>query len=292
MIRENIDPHWKPANLTFAKAQYPQSPNMALPRQYWVGVFSGARQSGKTFAVVQMIKQFEKEGVYDKDGVKYPMRTILISPTAHANPVYDALKSLAPQDIHLEYSDDLVREILDDIQLVKQEAKAYQEDIALLRKASKVSDISKLKPEEIFRLEELNFEEPPAPRYTKPPVNTIILDDLIGSEAFKAGKSPLTNALLRNRHFGANFAILSQSIKSIPKTIRQNANVFLMFKYANKKNVIDDLYPEVSSHITEKQFGEMYEHATQEPHNGLMIDFTKPKELVFRKGFDTYLSLS
>lgn len=291
MIVEKQDPHWKPANLSFAKASYPQSGNMALPRQYWVAIFSGARQSGKTFAVAQMLKQFERDGCYDKEGNKYPMRTILISPTAHANPVYEALKSLDPADIHLEYSDDLVREILDDIQQVKADAEAYAQDIRLLRKASKLDDISKLKPDEIFRLEELNFEEPPKPRFTRPPVNTIILDDLIGSEAFKAGKSPLTNALLRNRHFACNFAILSQSIKQVPKTIRQNANVFVMFKYANAKNILDDLYPEISSHVSEDGFMKLYEHATDKPHDFLMVDFTKPKELIFRKGFDTYLSV-
>lgn len=290
MIVETKDNDWKPTSLQFAKAKYPQSPNMALPRNYWVACIVGSRNSGKTFAITQLVKQMEQSKAYSSKG-EHPIRTILISPTAGMNPVYSALKSLDEDDIHLTYSDELVKEILDDIKQVREEASQYQDDLALYKKARKIKNMEDLTGEEIIRLEQMNFEPPIPPRYPIPPVNVLILDDLVGSDAYKQGRSPLTNYILRNRHFDTCFALLTQSLKQIPKTLRQNANVFMLFKYANSKNVVDDLYPEVSSVIKEDDFVDLYEHATHDLHGFLMVDFTKPNPLLFRKGFDTYISV-
>jgi hypothetical protein len=58
--------------------------------------------------------------------------------------------------------------------------------------------------------------------------------------------SSLTNNSIKNRHNGISFAILAQSVKSIPKNIRLNCNVFFVGKFAPKKGVLEDLYEEVS----------------------------------------------
>ena len=61
------------------------------------------------------------------DGItEFNIRTILIAPTAYssANSIYQTLKSLNKDDIHLEYTDELLQNILDDIKEKKEE---YQE---------------------------------------------------------------------------------------------------------------------------------------------------------------------
>ena len=40
----------------------------------------------------------------------------------------------------------------------------------------------------------------------------------------------------------------------IPKTIRLNANLIALFKFANKNIILDDIYPTMSAFITEEQF--------------------------------------
>jgi hypothetical protein len=61
-----------------------------------------------------------------------------------------------------------------------------------------------------------------------------------------------------------------------------------MFKFANKKNVIEDIHPVVSAYVTEEKLLELYEYATSEPHDALVIDATSSK-IVFKKNFDKLL---
>ena len=74
----------------------------------------------------------------------------------------------------------------------------------------------------------------------------------------------------------------------IPKTIRLNANLIVMFKFANKKSVMEDIHPVVSAYVTEEKLMELYEHATNEAHDALVIDGTGSK-IVFKKNFNIIL---
>ena len=100
--------------------------------------------------------------------------------------------------------------------------------------------------------------------------------------------SSLTNNLIKNRHNGISFAILAQSVKSVPKNIRLNCNVFFIGKFASKKVVLEDLYEEVSNVLTQEQFEELYDKATEEQYGSLIIDNTH-KEKRFCSGLDTEL---
>jgi hypothetical protein len=112
---------------------------------------------------------------------------------------------------------------------------------------------------------------------------------MIGSNIFKNGRSAFTNLVIRNRHIiPGNIIIATQSIMQIPKTIRLNANLIVMFKFANKKSVMEDIHPVVSAYVTEEELTELYEYATAEPHDALVIDGTGRK-IVFKKNFDKLL---
>jgi hypothetical protein len=84
--------------------------------------------------------------------------------------------------------------------------------------------------------------------------------------------SSLTKKLIKNRHSGISFAILAQSVKSFPKNIRLNCNVFFIGKFASKKVVLEDLYEEVSNVLTIEQIEELYDVATQEQYGSPIID--------------------
>ena len=133
-------------------------------------------------------------------------------------------------------------------------------------------------------------DEIPKPKNLVAPVNIIILDDLMGSAiAFSNKKaSVLLNNLIKNRHNAVSFAILAQSVKSIPKNIRLNCNVFFVGKFASKKVVLEDLYEEVSNVLTIEQFEELYDTATNEQYGSLIIDCSH-KEKRFMRGLDTQL---
>jgi hypothetical protein len=54
-----------------------------------------------------------------------------------------------------------------------------------------------------------------------------IIDDMIGTNIFKNGRSLLTNLCIRKRHITpSNIIISTQSMMMIPKTIRFSANLY------------------------------------------------------------------
>ena len=61
----------------------------------------------------------------DNDEKIHPLRTIVISPTLDANPIFNNLKSLAKEDKHEKYSDDLLQTIINNIRKDKEETEAY-----------------------------------------------------------------------------------------------------------------------------------------------------------------------
>ena len=138
----------------------------------------------------------------------------------------------------------------------------------------------------------MHYEPPELPRFPNGVVNFLILDDLVGSTAYKAtGKSALTNLVLRNRHMGINILMMTQNLKSVPKSIRSNTSLFVIFKFASKR-IVDDLYEELSNYITLEKFEKLLDFATIDEHDSLVIDFSQPKTHRFKKNWSTILHLS
>jgi hypothetical protein len=68
-------------------------------------------------------------------------------------------------------------------------------------------------------------------------------------------------------------------MKSVPKDMRLNCNLFFLGKFSNKKAILEDLYEEVSSILTEKQFENLYDKAINDnQHGALIIDLTGSKK--------------
>jgi hypothetical protein len=110
-------------------------------------------------------------------------------------------------------------------------------------------------PEIFHLLEEYDYVHPKDVKHESPKVNVVILDDLLGSDAFtKKTKSVLVNTMIKNRHMGICFTVLVQSIKAVPKNIRLN-----------------------------------YDFATDKPYGSLIIDTTNGKR--FLSNLDSELFL-
>ena len=282
---------------TNSKLNYPQCRCGNCPQFYFNLLSVASRGSGKTFNICKLISHYEQNQLIDNDGNIHPLRTIVISPTLDANPIFKGLKSLDDADIHDKFSDELLQSIVDDIKKNKEETDDYNKYLEAYKKAMKVNakkitDWLDDNPEIYDILKVYDFNDPeeiPKPKNLITPVNIIILDDLMATGAFTNKKlSSLTNNLIKNRHNGISFAILAQSVKSIPKNIRLNCNVFFVGKFASKKVVLEDLYEEVSNVLTQEQFEELYDTATNEQYGSLIIDCSH-KEKRFMRGLDTQL---
>jgi hypothetical protein len=293
MIKEIAIKNWNNNVVQHPKLIHPQCNDDGAPRNYFVALFVGARGSGKTYLLTKLLKTFEEKKCY-KDGSEVPQRIILISPTAHSdsNHIFKSLKNLDwDVDVITEYSDDVLNNKMEEVKTELLQSKEYKEykRVWTKFKKEKVKNLTDEECELLMKYDFEDFEDIPKPKYPDGFSVHWIVDDMIGSNIFKNGRSALTNLFIRNRHIiPGNIIIATQSIMQIPKTIRLNANLIVMFKFANKKYEKEDIHPVVSAYVTEEKLMELYEHATNEAHDALVIDGTGSK-IVFKKNFNVLL---
>ena len=115
---------------------------------------------------------------------------------------------------------------------------------------------------------------------------------MIGNkDCFKRGNCAISNLTIKHRHLGINLLYTSQNPKSIPNIIRNNIDLWILYRFANKNMILEKLYEEVSSLVVEKEFECLYDYATKEPHNALVVDthpLTKNEDR-FKLNFDISL---
>ena len=268
---ENIDD--KP--ILIKKKNVPQSTNKSLPFLFHTQLYVGSKGTGKSYKLCQLLRLYEQSKIKDEDGFEYDMRTILLCPTAQsgANEVYKTLNSLSIDDIHLEYTDDLLLEILDDIQNKQSKYDEFLSYKKIYNKFAKVRSVERLDTEELVELETHDFMSP-EDYYgnIKPIITWIIFDDLIGMGAFnKKAKSVISNLTIKHRHLKTNLIFTTQSFKQIPPVIRTNIDIYCVFKSSSYKEILDKVYEDISGYLTIEDFIELYEWATDEKNDCLTI---------------------
>ena len=268
---------------------YPKSNNDNLFNLFFNYIGVASRGGGKTYNTVKIIKEYEKSKMISKQGV-HSIRTILISPTYDANKnLWNNLKSLDENDIYEVYSETILKEIIDDIKEIIDEVDIYNKYVSyyhIINKTPKnqIRDLLNANPEISLYLKKYNYETPDKVkqyfRYTTKPITFLILDDIMGSSALnRKSENLLKYWLIKNRHIFTSFFILVQAMKSVPKDMRLNCNLFYLGKFSNKKAILTDLYEEVSSVLTENQFENVYDKAINDnPHGALIIDLTTSKK--------------
>lgn len=272
-----------------SKLDYPKSDNKNLFNLFFNFMAVASRGGGKTFSAVKIIKEYENSKMISGAG-EHKIRTILISPTYDANKnLWKNLKSLNENDIYENYSEAILQGIIDDIKAIIDEVDIYNKYIYyydLVDKTPKdeIKALLKSKPEITLILKKFNYETPAKVkkyfRYTTKPITFLLLDDIMGSSALnRKSENLLKYWLIKNRHIFTSFFILVQSIKSVPKDMRLNCNLFYLGKFSNKKAILNDLYEEVSSVLTENEFESLYDKAINDnPHGALIIDLTGSKK--------------
>jgi len=261
----------------------------------------GAKGTGKTYSLVSLLKHYEKSQILDKKGRVHKMRTILFCPTGNSdfNKIYTTLDSLDQErDIILEYTDDLLLSVLDEIKNEEEEIKEYYK----YQKAyNKFKANEKLKDKHLLILDKYDFKEPfldvkmKKPKYLQYRVNFLIFDDLISHQSAFKRNSKICNLTIKCRHHHCNLLFTTQYPKSIPPVIRTNTDIWILFKFASKERIIEQIYNEISSLLTIEQFEQLYDYATKNSkHDALIIDNHNRvnKDLMFRKNWNTVLKIT
>jgi len=258
------------------KKNVPQSTNQSLPLMFNTQLYIGSKGTGKTYKLVQLLKLYEDSKIKDNDNIEYEIQSILISPTANsgANEIFKTLKSLDfENDVHLEYNDELLLKILDDIKKKDDEYNQYLNYKKLFNKFKKIKNIKNLNDDELQILEQNEFMDPEEVfAEVKPKIIFLILDDLVGSGAFsKKSKSVLSNLVIKHRHLKTNLIFTTQSFKSIPSIIRTNIDIYAIFKSSSYDQILNKIYDDISGFVKKDDFIELYEYATKEKNDALII---------------------
>ena len=278
-----------------------ESSNPYLPKLYFCGMWIGSKGSGKTWSLVSLLKHYERSSILDKKGRKHIMRTILFCPTGNSdfNKIYTTLESLDQEkDIILDYSDEKLLEVLDNIKSEEEEIKEYYK----YQKAyNKFKNNEKLKDKHLLILDKYDFKDPfinfemIKPKYIQYRVNFLIFDDLISHNSAFKKNSKICNLTIKCRHHHCNLLFTTQYPKGIPPVIRTNTDLWVLFKFASKERILDQIYNEISSILTIDQFEALYEYATKDSkHDALIIDNHNRvnKDLMFRKGWNIVLKIT
>jgi len=243
---------------------------------------SGKTGSGKSTAVIHMLKAYTDNKVFQK--------MILISPTAAYDEKY---KPLPMTSVHEDYSDQLLEEIMNEQKEDVEQYKETQENIILYKKFINSTVKTKFTKDELLRL--YNMLDPmtgeisePFQEYDKLPYMAVILDDLGGTPAFRNGNNFLNSIVCKSRHYLTNFFICVQHPYQCPRALRSQCSHTIIFQTKDKK-LLEELARENCSHLTPDEFIKLFQYATTGQHDFMLCDF---KNNEVRKNFDEILSLS
>jgi hypothetical protein len=277
---------------------YPVPNKEHVPAPYFCMIANGARGQGKTIKCVQLLKMMEKYGYHDpitKDQVK--IKTYLFSPTVEANPCWSALDSLNEERTINEFTNEKLLEVIDEIKEERKIFKDYREYVEAYKRYEKMSEAQLARCTDydflgiLYKYDFVDYRELEKPEQF---LYNIILDDcLANKEAFSSKRSnALTKTVLNGRHHGVNIILCSQQVKLISKSIRENTEIWVLFKTKNQKVLMDDIYTQFSSIVSPDEFNALFQKATEEDHDALVIDAKEPdKHNRFKKNFDTILRL-
>ena len=252
MISETNIEGWNNKMVKHNKVIYPQTLDENTPKNYFLAIFCGSRGSGKTYLLTKLLKTLEEKKIYEDDKV-IPQRIILICSTAHSdsNKVFKSLKYIDwENDVIEDYSDSSLINKMEELKFELEISKEYKLYNKVWNKFKSCKDVDELDIDEMLLLNKydfLPFNKLPKIKYPDGFIIHWIIDDMIGTNIFKNGRSAFTNLCIRNRHIiPGNIIISTQAMMMIPKTIRLNANLIVMFKFANKQSILDDIYPVIS----------------------------------------------
>lgn len=289
---------WDDKPVKHKKRAVPKPIDPESPKLFPLAVFIAPRGSGKTYTCTKLIQHYLLTGLEHETlkGHMQDQRVIIFSPTYEANPVLHVLGA-EPQDVVADFSREALLAKEADIYDRADEWELYLERREIWDNFKRSGyDETKLKYHDLMELTAMGFKPPIRPKTYRP--NTFgpsvvhcVFDDLAGLKAFSSQNSVLVNMCIRNRHKRICVYILSQSGNQIPKIVRNNCSLLLLWKFSNIQMVLDDLADLCGSALLPEEFMALYNHCVKEKHTPFFLDLSDSESPIFRKGLGTYISL-
>lgn len=284
----------------YKKYDPPQPNNKLLPPTYNIILSASPKGGGKSYNCVQLLTNYEESGFTSEKGEPVRMRTIWVSggtSRSKQNSILDSLKTLDDDDrIDVEENiDSKLKEIYDELKYERDLIETYNIYREVYKKFMKVKKLTDLTMEELQLLEFKDYidpkEDPDQPRDKNdnilyhPRMIFLIIDDLIGSDAFSSTKRGnfLNRLAVKSRHesedlVGLNLFFITQSFKAIPSVIRKQTDLFVLLKSASRSYIIDAISEEVGSHFSKEEIAEYYDEIMKIPYGSLILSIHKKED--------------
>ena len=252
--------------------------NQAFPDKPFLALLYSSKGTGKTNTLVNIVKEYDKTRFFQK--------VYLFSPSIHSDPKYSLLND-GNYEIRTypEYSDEKLREVIDEIRYDIQRWKDWERLQKLYEKSKKAKNESIFTDDELLDLFMLNWTEPEKP-FDKLPFSLIIFDDLASNkELMKQGKSLMSSFALLHRHQYTSLMFSTQLFRNaLPRMIRNNLDWLVLGPNKSEK-VMLEVAEELNSYVSEKELVRLWSKATEDPYNYFTVNLMKP-EFRFKKNFD------
>ncbi len=290
-------------NSTFKPKQVPE-----LPTLHGIFVATAPRNSGKTQAIADLIRKYDKSF----DVVK------TICPTWESNA--NLLKTIAkrpPDDEEWEWTDDLYKngnnrdltEFMDYLEYERDDLDRYKKELEwykILQKQLRTRSVEDLDDEllNLFYDEIKDDFKPPYHRWGgKPPSVALFIDDCMATDLLKATNRKFINFAIKHRHLygiGCSLFLTTQAYKShggLAKAVRTNICAMMIWKNHNPKEY-EAIKEECCAEVKPDDFDLYYNYCCGEKCNQydfMFVDFFPKKDIHLspvRKNFDEYIMLN
>lgn len=235
-----------------------------LPKLHCLCGAFGVVRSGKTNAIVNLIKEYVRHGSLNL--------LYCISPTYDSN---SALQTLQFEAVfkNSEGSIQSLEKILDLVSQRNKEYEAEKKYHKAYRRWLNSDNEHDITWEDHNLLLKENYRLPVKIEWPKP---AIFIDDMTHTELMaNTIHNKLSHLSLHHRHLdnvGISIFQAFQTFKQgMPKVVRSNLGLIMLFPTCNMKE-IEDIYKEVSNNITFDTFKELLFEATKGQHDFLLID--------------------
>ena len=128
---------------------------------------------------------------------------------------------------------------------------------------------------------------PPLDKFDKEYNHLVVWDDLVLNKDL----SMVEQYYIRARKLNVSVIFLSQSFFKIPKIIRNNCSYMVLLKLSGNREV-NIILSEFGLGITKEQLLEIYEYATREKLQPLLIDMEAQPADRFRKGLSEIININ
>lgn len=152
-----------------------------------------------------------------------------------------------------------------------------------------ITIITRNKDEPLYKYLELRSEQiiikegmehiPQLDKMSKEDNHLVVFDDLVLAK----DQSRIENYYIRARKLNCSVIYLSQSYYRIPKIIRNNCNYLVILKMSGQREV-NMIMSEFGLGVTKEQLVAIYNYATAEKFQPLVVDMDEDPSKRFRKG--------